>query len=425
MLVKSLLFFLGFSAMLDAQNLVPYQVQDLKNWDEHALWGYKNLDFKIIIEPINENPDLFFGGYANFKKGNKIGLIDTTGKVIIEPIYEEIANVLGDYALVKEFSNSDKFIVSIKTKKKVEYKTTNINQRIELSNVPGIFTLFSDNATYADAFGLMRSDGKIILEPKYSFIECIGDNIFSVKDTSGKTGIFSAKGNWIMKPRYKDLGFFSKGMAYFQLNNKFGFINNQGKEVIPPIYESAVGDFKNGFATLSNGKENFFLDETGKMYFKGLGFKEIIDSRNNLLTVRAKNDSLYLVSKNAIIVNERGADEIAIIDSTAFLYRIGGNLFYQSADTIIEVPIKNVTKVSALYTGYYFIESKTDSNTVLKIATNKIMESIAQIEQEGSHFGWSFSMGIIAKCFFDKQKIEDILVTYIDKTGKQFSDFKE
>ncbi len=425
MSVKSLLFFLLLTATLSAQNLVPYQVQDLKNWDEHALWGYKNLDFKIIISPINEEPNLFFEGIAKYQKDKKIGLIDSTGKIIIEPIYEEISDVVGEYALVKEFKNPDKFIVSIKTNKKFEYKTTNINQRIELSQVLNVFTLFSDNGTYTDAFGLMRSDGKIILKPEYSFVQNIGDNLFSVKDTSGKTGIFSTKGNWILKPKYKDMGFFREGLAYFQVNDKFGFINNQGKEVIPPIYESADHYFENGFATLSNGKEKFFFDETGKMYFKGLGFKEILSSTDDLLTVRAKNDSLYLVSKDAIIVNERGADEIAIIDSTSFLYRIGGNLFYQSADTIIKMPASNFTKISALKTGYYFIESKTDSNTILKTVTSKNIESIAQIEQEGAHFGWSYSMGIIAKYFFDKQKIEDILVTYFDKKGKQFSDFTE
>lgn len=88
------------------------------------------------------------------------------------------------------------------------------------------------------------------------------------------------------------------------------------------------------------------------------------------------------------MLNEQAANEIAMIDSTGFLFRIGSNLFFQSADTLIKMSVTNFTKISALNTGYYFIESKTDSNTVLKTVTNKYLESVAQVKMEGTHFGW-------------------------------------
>ncbi len=78
MSAKSLLFFLFIASNLVAQNLVPYQVQDLKNWDAHARWGYKNLNFKVIIQPINEMPYLFNDavkyGYAVVNVLRKTGL---------------------------------------------------------------------------------------------------------------------------------------------------------------------------------------------------------------------------------------------------------------------------------------------------------------------------------------------------------------
>ena len=241
----------------------------------------------------------------------------------------------------------------------------------------------------------------------------------------GKTGIFNTNGSWIIKPTYKNVGMFNDGLASFESNHKYGYINQTGKIVIPPIYKKAIGYFEHGYATMSNGDGNIYVNKNGKICFDGLDIKEILDSRDNLLTVRANNDSLFLMDKNNIGLNQRAANEIAIIDSTGFLYRIGSNLFFQSADTLIKMPGTNFTKISALNTGYYFIESKTDSNTVLKTATNKYLESVAQVEMEGAHFGWSRSLGIIAKYIWDNEKLEENFVTYLDKTGKQYSDFKE
>ena len=419
-----IIFLLAFNNA-PAQNLVPYQVQDLKNWDMAALYGYKSLDFKIIIEPKNEAPNLFVNGYATFQKNKKLGLIDTLGNIIVEPIFEKLSDVIGDYVYVKEFNEFDSYILNVKTNKKFKYKTTNINQRIELSDMPGIFVLYSDNATYKDAYGLMSSDGTTILKPQYSFLAGIDIDLFAVTDSLGKTGIFNTNGSWIIRPTYKNVGMFNDGLASFENNHKYGYIDQNGKIIIPAIYKKAIGYFEHGYATMTNGAENIFLNKNGKICFDGLDIKEILDSRDNLLTVRANNDSLFLMDKNNIGLNQRAANEIAIIDSTGFLYRIGTNLFFQSADTVIKMPGTNFTKISALNTGYYFIESKTDSNTVLKTATNKYLESVAQVEMEGAHFGWSRSMGIIAKYIWDNEKLEENFVTYLDKTGKQYSDFKE
>lgn len=419
-----IIFLLSFNTS-NAQNLVPYQVQDLKSWDMKAPWGYKGLDFKIIIEPKNEAPNLFVNGYATFQKDKKLGLINTAGNIVVEPIYESLSDVIGDYVYVKEFNQFDSYILNVKSNKKFDYKTININQRIELSDMPEIFVLYSDNATYKDAYGLMSSDGSVILKPIYSFLAAIDNNLFAVTDTSGKTGIYNTNGKWIIKPTYKNVGLFYDGLASFEGNNKYGYIDQTGKIIIPAIYKKAIDDFKHGYATMTNGAENIFLNKYGKICFSGLGIKEVIDSRNGLLTIKAANDSFYLMTSKGVRLNKQAANEIAIVDSTAFVFRVGTNLFFQTADTLIKVPGANFTKISALNTGYYFIESKTDLNTVLKIATDKYLESIAQVDTENAHFGWSRSMGIIAKYIWDSEKLEEILVTYIDKTGKQYSDFKE
>jgi hypothetical protein len=62
------IIFLLVSNAAHAQNLAPYQVQNLKTLDMAATWGYKNLDFSIIRKAINEAPNLFVNGCATFQE---------------------------------------------------------------------------------------------------------------------------------------------------------------------------------------------------------------------------------------------------------------------------------------------------------------------------------------------------------------------
>lgn len=78
---------LFFASAAVAQNLVPYQVQHMKNWDTKKLWGYKKSNFEVAIPPINELPLLFSGGYAVLKKNGKYGLIDEKGNIVLQPQY--------------------------------------------------------------------------------------------------------------------------------------------------------------------------------------------------------------------------------------------------------------------------------------------------------------------------------------------------
>ena len=145
MSVKSFLLLLLFTSNLSAQNLVPYQVQDLKNWDEKALWGYKDLDFKDVTEPINEEPILFTNGYAKLLKDNKVGIIDSTGKIVLEPIFRDIDKIIGEYAEVYDSTSSSEqnYIISVKTKQKFDFKKTSALQHVTLSDIPNVFITYT------------------------------------------------------------------------------------------------------------------------------------------------------------------------------------------------------------------------------------------------------------------------------------------
>ena len=56
---------------------------------------------------------------------------------------------------------------------------------------------------------------------------------------------------------------FEEGFALVKLDEKNGFIDGTGKEIVPPKYDH-VDDFKEGFARVELDGKYGFIDRTGK-----------------------------------------------------------------------------------------------------------------------------------------------------------------
>ena len=144
------------------------------------------------------------------------------------------------------------------------------------------------------------------------------------------------------------------------------------------------------------------------------------------MTARSQTNSLlYLINRNGAQINKQGADEIALIDSVQFLYRIKDTIFLQSSDTIVRWTGKKFTHIEVLKPNFYLIEYKMDSDTVVQEVTNKYFETIAEAHFENAKFDSYNQLEVLAKYFWDREKLEYSLINYFDKKGKQFSDFKE
>lgn len=68
---------------------------------------------------------------------------------------------------------------------------------------------------------------------------------------------------WLNK-NYSSIKAFNEGMAPVNLDEKWGFIDKKGKEVIYPKYDE-VGEFKDGLGAVRLGEKWGFIDKTGKL----------------------------------------------------------------------------------------------------------------------------------------------------------------
>src|SRR5437868_15001693 len=79
-----LIFFLG-AVNAQSQRLVRYQSGKNK-------YGFKDFSGKIIIEPVYEDAESFSDGMAEVKLKGKFGFIDYAGKVVIPIKYDFISS---------------------------------------------------------------------------------------------------------------------------------------------------------------------------------------------------------------------------------------------------------------------------------------------------------------------------------------------
>ncbi|MDQ3109522.1 MAG: WG repeat-containing protein [Bacteroidota bacterium] len=182
----------------------------------------------------------FNEGMGCIFKYDKYGFIDTTGKIIAAPVYDE----------VKIFSNG---LAAVR---------------------------------HGDLWGYIDKTGKEIIPLAYfsaqnfsvEGLACVGtapkrtddheaDMVMEYENSEIRYfGYIDKKGNWAIKPQFTEANSFSNGLAVVNLNyQKSGYIDKTGKFVVPPKYDYA-GNFANGYALVRiNMYDPVYIDKTGKV----------------------------------------------------------------------------------------------------------------------------------------------------------------
>lgn len=161
--------------------------------------------------------DLLHPAPFKLKEGTRWGYIDNVGRTVIEPRYE--------YA--EDFQENGLAIVQRNGKS-----------------------------------GLIDGSGREKVRPAYSFIAPFSEGRAVVSDAKGYT-LIDERGKQVTAARYDYLNSLHEGRAMFSKQSTtgtshYGYLDAQGKEVLPAVYEDA-GDFMNGTALVKLGEREFAL----------------------------------------------------------------------------------------------------------------------------------------------------------------------
>lgn len=88
------------------------------------------------------------------------------------------------------------------------------------------------------------------------------DYVLAAVEKDGKVGFIDTLGRWVIQPEFRNLTYFSEGLARMNDNGKWGFINTQGSFAIAAIYDNVL-DFGEGRAAVRIDSLWGFIDAEG------------------------------------------------------------------------------------------------------------------------------------------------------------------
>jgi WG containing repeat len=224
--------------------------------------GYIDRTGKIIIEPKFEIADNFSEGLALVKIGEKFGYIDRTGKIVISPEFDRADNFSEGLAPVEI---GGKFGCIDKARKLV------IPARFDSIDR---FKNGSAEVSIGDVRGVIDRSGKFTAYPTSSNSAPIttaqsnSDELISFAQNN-RYGYMDRKGKVIVRPKFDNVGEFSEGLAWVIIDRKLGYIDKTGKvKITPRFYDSPFasgrGDFDGGLAKVCLDGCGY-IDRTGKI----------------------------------------------------------------------------------------------------------------------------------------------------------------
>ncbi|MDV4258642.1 WG repeat-containing protein [Acinetobacter baumannii] len=257
--------------------------------------GYITDQNQLVINNIYEKCNTFYEGRAAVKKNNKWGVIDQNGKLILDFIYDEIdrfseglaavrlngkygyidkngqvvINIIHDMGMPFEQGiarigsiSSPYYFINSKGEKLFDVEYDHVYPFI------GNYAVVRNDTSRNEFYGVIDKTGKTVVKPKYSDISLSKDwpNLALIEDRNGKSGILDlAKNIIIMKPKYEYLSFPYKGLAYFKIQGKYGWMNENYEVTIPANFdEIRLGFGEKNMALVESSGEVFYINRTGE-----------------------------------------------------------------------------------------------------------------------------------------------------------------
>ena len=199
---------------------------------------------------------------------DKLGMIDESGKVIIEPTFTWLQRFSEGLA---EASLSD-----------------------------------WDEKLGHQPRGYIDLSGKMVIEPRFEWAHSFSEGRAVVQE-NGLWGVIDKTGKYVVRPTYTGLYHFYEGLAavtvgeepeelYDEYGNecddrKWGFIDETGKLVVPMKYDK-VASFSHGLAAVRKDDRWGMIDRTGKLVIP-LKYKELRSFRHKRAAVRDTESGLW------------------------------------------------------------------------------------------------------------------------------------
>ncbi len=231
------------------------------------------------------------GVLARVQKGGKWGVVDTTGKVTLEPTYKELRPAVHGYFATDDGKKGIRILNRYGKEERIPFTQEELDSTA--AEKEKVLLAFREKNRY----GFKNYKGEVIIPATFKeIIVDFSENRAFVKNEKGKKVAIDSTGKELFEAPYDILGPYSNGLAEYQRKvsgfNAFGFLGFVASGIFSNVFDSAVGG---GFTY--DGIKRGYIDRDGKI---------IIDS---------KMDQVYPMTPYGTAVKNKG--------KVAFLNRAG------------------------------------------------------------------------------------------------------
>lgn len=118
-------------------------------------------------------------------------------------------------------------------------------------------------------YGFVDKNKNLVLEAKYNNTKPFIDGLAVVEGTFPlKWGVIDRQGKEVAPLKYEEIMPFHEGLARVRLDNKYGFIDKTGSEIIAPKFEYAGERFSEGMVDVIVGDEAHYIDKDENVRIK-------------------------------------------------------------------------------------------------------------------------------------------------------------
>ena len=294
--------------------------------DDHK-YGYIDTTGKQVIAPMFDDAYPFSSGLALVSMDKRLYYIDTTGNIVIDidpyaarPFSGELAFVrekegrwgcidkTGKFVIDYRYNMVGNFLQGIAAVRWGEYWGYITDKGAEL--VPCQYRAvmgFSDNRAsvqYDRLRGYIDKTGRSVIPTRYIFASAFENGLACVqRENDLRYGYIDTLGKTVIKFQFDRASTFFDGLACVRKNGRFGFIDRKGKVVIKHRYHDALR-FSNGLACVSDGRKYGFIDVTGNLVIP-MEYDRLSNFDSRGLAQVVKDGQTYYVNKRGESVKTR------------------------------------------------------------------------------------------------------------------------
>ena len=241
---------------------------------ENAGFALVNAQGEALTEFVYQTLE-YAGGGVIFRQGDRIGLMNTDGKVLLQPVYTAmVSSGAGGYLAHKTDPYDDS----------------------------------PDPVIWIDEAGTEHDTGVRLTGGLYEFSEGLSP-AFSAEN--GLYGYLGSEGEWAIEPRYEWAGSFVGGCAPANRNGGAGLIDSEGGWIIEPVYEYLSYE-KDGLAVCIRGNELSIIDPVSRE-------KAAVYAESGIYGHSSPDGLAVVVLKDrTVVVDRTGAEALSLANCRSF-----------------------------------------------------------------------------------------------------------